>query len=90
MVGTWVKLTTDPCADKYPATLVFSTGTYRGTRGAGQGMMWWDAGIYHLEDESSLVMGTANDEMVTYPIDMQADRFEFTDAEGCHVTYRRA
>jgi hypothetical protein len=90
MVGTWTKATASACADKYPATLTFSTGTYRGTRGEGQGMVWWDAGIYRLEDSDTLVVGTATDELVTYHISLQADRFEFTDSDDCLVTYRRA
>ena len=53
-------------------------------------MVWWDAGIYRLEDASTLVVGTATDELVTYQIALQADRFEVTDSEGCRVTYRRA
>ena len=90
VVGTWTKATTAACADKYPATLTFSTGTYRGTRGPGQGMVWWDAGIYRLEDSRTLVVGTATDELVTYQIALQADHFDVTDADGCRVTYRRA
>ena len=90
MVGTWTKSTSAACADKYPATLTFSTGTYRGMRGPGQGMVWWDAGIYRLEDSNTLVVGTATDELVTYQITLHADRFEVTDSEGCLVTYRRA
>jgi hypothetical protein len=90
IVGTWTKTTTAACADKYPARLTFSTGTYRGTRGPGQGMVWWDAGIYRLKDDNTLVVGTATDELVTYMIVLQADRFEVTDAEGCVVTYQRA
>jgi hypothetical protein len=90
MVGTWSKATASACADKYPATLTFSTGTYRGTRGEGQGMVWWDAGIYRLEDSNTLVVGTATDELVTYHISLQTDRFEFTDSDDCLVTYRRA
>jgi hypothetical protein len=89
VVGTWTKATTAACADKYPATVTFSTGTYRGTRGPGQGMVWWDAGIYRLEDPEKLVVGTATDELVTYQIDVQADHFNVTDSEGCRVTYRR-
>ena len=90
MIGTWKKTTASACADKYPATLTFSTGTYRGTRGEGQGMVWWDAGIYRLEDSNTLVVGTATDELVTYRISLQIDRFEFTDSDDCLVTYRRA
>ena len=89
MVGTWTKATTAPCADKYPATLTFSTGTYRGMRGPNQGMVWWDAGIYRLEDARTLVVGTATDELVKYRITLKGDRFEFTDPDGCRVTYRR-
>ena len=90
MVGTWTKTTTAACADKYPSTLTFSTGTYRGMRGPEQGMVWWDAGIYRLEGENTLVVGTATDELVKYQIVLHGDRFEFTDSEGCVVNYRRA
>jgi hypothetical protein len=89
LVGTWTKATTAACADKYPDRLTFSAGTYRGTRGPAQGMVWWDAGIYRLEGPKTLVVATATDELVSYRIALQADRFEVTDSEGCVVTYRR-
>jgi hypothetical protein len=90
MVGTWTKATNDACADKYPATVTFAESTYRGTRGPGQGMVWWDAGIFRLEGAGTLVIGTATDELVKYQIAFHADRFEFTDSDNCLVTYRRA
>jgi hypothetical protein len=89
VVGTWTKTTTAACADKYPLTMTFSTGTYRGTRGPGQGMVWWDAGIYRFEDGKTLVIGTATDELVSYQASLQGNQLEVTDAEGCRVTYRR-
>src|SRR5262249_34592387 len=89
LVGTWLKTTTAACADKYPATLTFSAGTYRGSRGPGQGLIWWDAGIYRVEDTRTLVVGTANDELMNYSITLDDDGFEVTDAEGCRVSYRR-
>jgi hypothetical protein len=39
----------------------FSTGTYCGARGAEQGLIWWDAGIYRLEDWGRLMVSTATD-----------------------------
>jgi hypothetical protein len=90
LVGSWIKVTTVACAEKYPATLEFAAGTYRGTRGPGQGMIWWDAGIYRHEDPSTLVVSTATDELASYPITYRDNEFEFTDANGCRVTYRRS
>ena len=90
LVGTWTKTTTAACADVYPATVAFAPGTYRGTRGPAQGMVWWDAGIYRLDDAHTLVVGTATDELVSYRITVDADRFEVVDSSGCHVTYQRA
>ena len=90
LIGTWHKITTLPCADKYPATITFSTGTYRGARGPGQGMVWWDAGIYRLEEPQRLVLSVATDELVTYEIAVRGDQLEVTDAEGCRFAYRRA
>ena len=89
LVGSWTRRTTEACADKCPATLTFSTGTYRGSRGQGQGMILWDAGIYRVEDSRTLVMGTASDELVTYSIALHDDAFEVTDSEGCRVLYAR-
>jgi hypothetical protein len=89
LVGVWKKVGTSPCDEKYPDTITFQTGTYRGTRGPGQGMIWWDAGIYRLEDAQTLVVGTATDELVRYRIERHGDRLTVTDHEGCHFTYRR-
>lgn len=89
LVGTWHKVTTDPCAEKYPATITFSTGTYRGSRGPGQGMVWWDAGIYRLEGPRALVLSVATDELVRYEIDVRGDRIDVIDADGCRFAYRR-
>ncbi len=87
LVGTWRKITTTACANKYPETLSFATGTYRGTRGKDQGFVCWDAGIYHLDDEVTLVLGTATDELVTYSVKLSADRLDVTDRDGCHFSY---
>lgn len=89
LVGTWRKITTSECAEKYPATVSFSTGTYRGARGPGQGMVWWDAGIYRLEEPRRLVLSVATDELVTYEIALGGDRFDVVDADGCRFSYRR-
>jgi hypothetical protein len=89
LVGTWTKATDEACADRYPATLTFATGTYRGVRAATQGFVSWDAGIYRLEGPDTLVMGTATDALESYRIAIEADRFDVTDAEGCRVSYRR-
>jgi hypothetical protein len=90
LIGTWHKVTTATCAEKYPAVITFSTGTYRGARGPGQGMVWWDAGIYRLEGPRTLVLGVATDELVTYEIDIHGDGFDVTDPDQCRFSYRRA
>jgi hypothetical protein len=89
LVGSWAKATEDACADKYPQTLTFSTSTYRGARGPGQGFVQWDAGIYRIEGPTTLVVGTASDELVSYRLSLSEDRFEITDSGGCRVVYRR-
>ena len=57
---------------------------------ADQGMVLWDAGIYRLEGPTTLVVGTASDELVSYRLSLSEDRFEITDSDGCRVVYRRA
>jgi hypothetical protein len=89
LVGAWRKVSAPSCAEKYPDTVTFSTGTYRGTRGAGQGMVWWDAGIYRLENPDTLVLGVATDELITYRIELEGDQLNVTDPDGCRFTYQR-
>ncbi|MDM0109654.1 hypothetical protein QTH97_32370 [Variovorax sp. J22R24] len=89
LVGRWEKVTTHACAEKYPQGITFSTGTYRGTRGPGQGMVWWDAGIYRVEGPQTLLLSVATDELVTYRLDYRSDWFEATDPDGCRFEYRR-
>jgi hypothetical protein len=87
LVGAWKKVGSSACAEKYPASITFSTGTYRGTRGSGQGMVWWDAGIYRVEGQDKLVVGTATDELVEYRIELRGDRLNVTDPDGCRFSY---
>jgi hypothetical protein len=89
LVGQWSRVVDDPCALAYPATITFGASTYRGTRSAKQGMIWWDAGIYRVEAPNTLIIATATDELVGYAITVQGDGFAFTDANGCRVAYRR-
>src|SRR5215217_4113905 len=49
LTGEWCQLDDQPeCAAAYPRSLTFGTGTYRGTRGEGQGFVRWDAGTYRV------------------------------------------
>ena len=89
LVGSWRKITTSACANKYPEKISFAVGTYSGTRGPGQPFVWWDAGIYRVEDETTLVLGTATDELVAYKIQLSTDRLDVTDADGCRFSYQR-
>jgi hypothetical protein len=87
--GQWRKITQDPKVDKYPAGLSFSLATYRGTRAINQGMIWWDAGIYRVVDERTLVLSTATDEMVEYQISYDKTRLLVSDTDGNTVEYER-
>jgi hypothetical protein len=84
-----MKTQSSSCDEKYPDTIAFAEGTYRGTRGPNQGMIWWDAGIYRVEQGSTLVLSVATDELVRYSIDLRGDLMEVTDNDGCHFSYRR-
>lgn len=88
LAGTWRKITTTACANKYPEMISFAESTYLGTRGKDQAFVWWDAGIYRLQNETSLVLGTATDELVAYSVKLSADRLDVTDPDGCHFSYR--
>jgi hypothetical protein len=89
LVGLWRKVDAPPCADRYPDSLTFSTGTYRGARGEGQGFVWWDAGSYRVENDRSLVLSVATDELVAYDIHLEGDRLDVVDPDGCRFSYQR-
>jgi hypothetical protein len=87
--GTWHKVDAPPCALKYPDTLTFATGTYRGTRGDDQRYVWWDAGTYRVEDGGRLLLSVASDEVVTYEIQLDGDVLAVVDPDGCRFSYQR-
>jgi hypothetical protein len=89
LIGRWRKQPGDPCADRYPEEISFSEARYLGTRGADQGMIWWDVGIYRLDDPTTLTISTATDEMVTCAIELRGDRVTITDPDGCRFVYER-
>jgi hypothetical protein len=91
LVGDWLKVDGDPGTEIYPEHLHFAEGTYLGQRGASQaGLMWWDAGIYRLDRADELMLSTANDELVRYRVELDADRLHVVDPEGRSFVYRRA
>jgi hypothetical protein len=89
LVGAWAKSSESPCADRYPDSLTFAVGTYRGARGGTQGFVCWDAGSYRLEDGDTLVLTTATDELVRYRVVLTADELTVADPDGCVFAYRR-
>ncbi|MGY1695677.1 MULTISPECIES: hypothetical protein [unclassified Geodermatophilus] len=89
LTGSWRKVDAPACADRYPDVLTFSTGTYRGARGPEQAGIWWDAGIYRLEDDRRLVLSVATDELVAYQVHRRGDVLEVVDPDGCRFSYRR-
>ena len=89
LVGNWRKLDAPACAEKYPDSLTFSPGTYRGARGPAQGFVWWDAGIYRVEEQNRLLLSVATDELVTYEIHIKGDTFTVVDPDGCRFSYQR-
>ena len=52
-------------------------------------MIWWDVGIYRLDDARTLVMSTATDEMVTYSVSVDGDRLTVTVPDHGDVVFER-
>lgn len=87
LAGPWTRVGGD---DAFPDHLEFSVGTYLGTRGAGQGFVVWDAGIYRVEGPDRVRIQGASDEVVEYQWSQTGDQVRFVDPGGRQVTYRRA
>ena len=89
LVGRWQKLTIDEALNQYPAEIKFAEDTYLGSRGDEQGMIWWDAGIYRIQDRKTLVLSTATDEMVTYTMRLRGKRLKVDVPDKGTVVYER-
>ena len=89
LTGSWRKVGAPECAAGYPDEITFSTGTYRGTRGAEQGFVQWDAGVYRVDDDGRLVLSLATDELVAYEFHLTGELLEVVDSAGCRFSYQR-
>ena len=89
LMGRWRKVTDDEALDQYPAEIIFADDTYLGSRGPEQMMLWWDAGIYRMDDIKTLVLSTATDEMVSYDIEFRADQMTIEVPHLGAVVYER-
>ena len=87
--GRWRKLTETPCAARYPAEIEFEQTTYLGRKGPDQGFIVWDAGIYSLDHQGRITIGTATDELVPYELSLVGDILSFVDSGGCEFSYKR-
>jgi hypothetical protein len=87
--GRWRKLTDDQALNQYPAEIRFAEDTYLGQRGDQQGMIWWDAGIYRLDEPTTLVLSTATDEMVSYRMRLRGKRLSVEVPDKGTVVYER-
>jgi hypothetical protein len=87
--GRWLRLGSDKGAQRYPIEITFRVGTYLGKRAEQQGMILWDAGTYRLVDSHTLIMSTASDELVTYPVVLRGGLLKVGTTEG-EVVFERA
>ena len=88
-VGTWQKISSEPCDQPYPNELEFHEATYLGRKGAEQRFVLWDAGIYEIVEPDHVRISIATDELVLYRFSLSDDLLAFEDANGCEFEYRR-
>ncbi|MBO0654376.1 hypothetical protein J1792_16805 [Streptomyces triculaminicus] len=90
IMGRWRRVSRSECARTYPAELTIGPGSrYLGRRDPDQGLPVWDVGTARMPDETTLVMSTSSDELVSYAIEVAADRFTVTAPDGCVVVFER-
>lgn len=89
--GRWLKATTDPCAERYPAELLLRPGGLYEAPGGPETGAAWHSGEWRLEGGTALVIQMADDEMRRYPMAASdGNELAVTDDEGCRIVYRRA
>ena len=89
LVGTWRKVSSQPCDEPYPDELEFHEATYLGRKGSEQRFVVWDAGIYEIVEPDQVRISIATDELLLYRFALSGDRLTFEDATGCEFQYRR-
>lgn len=89
LLGRWRKISDSDALREYPAEISFAADTYRTAKAPGQTMIWWDAGIYRVQDAHTVVISTATDEMVEYAIRLDGSRLRIDIPQRGTITYER-
>lgn len=93
LTGNWRKITSDKCAEQYPAELSFRDGDiYLVSMEIIQQdpAPIWQSGDYEVVDGENIKMQAANDAMLSYELTETAGgTLVFTDENGCTVEYER-
>ena len=88
--GKWKKISSIPCATRYPDNIEFFNATYLGKKGqSGQGFIIWDAGGYQVLQEDQVKIDIATDQQVLYKFSISQDILTFVDPTGCQFQYRK-
>ena len=89
LVGTWQKLTEEPCSDLYPNQIEFRIdGVYLVPME--NEYKHWQSGDFEIAKEGVINIQTANDETVSYHYAISEDRtLTFEDQNGCKFGYRQ-
>ena len=88
--GKWKKVTTEPCAEKYPDEIEFyDRPRFLAKKGPAQRFIWWDVGNYEAVGEGQVKIGTATGEIVTYEARLDGNLLTFVDDAKCEFTYKR-
>ncbi len=87
--GRWRKTSDSDAFREYPAEISFAADTYRTAKAPGQMMIWWDAGIYRVQDAHTVVISTATDEMVEYAMRVDGNRLRIDIPKSGTITYER-
>jgi hypothetical protein len=89
-IGSWRKISSQPCDQRYPDELEFREATYLGRKGAEQRFIVWDAGTYEIVEPDQVKISIATDELVPYRFSLSGELLTFEDQDGCEFEYRRA
>ena len=90
LVGTWQKLSGDPCGKMYPNQIEFrDDGVYLVPMQKDE--FWqWQSGDFEMMEEGVIRMQTANDAMLPYRYSISENRvLTFWDQDGCKVSYQQ-
>ena len=89
LIGSWQKVSSEPCSAAYPNVIEFTAnGVYQTQSEETSVQQVWDTGMYEV-DRQIVKISNAQEVSKTYRFVIKNEMVTFEDDQGCKFAYRR-